>query len=198
MAKVGREARPDIPVLLFERQSAWEKWLQQNHGISSGVWLRLAKKSSGLTSISYGEALDTALCYGWIDGQKKGESEHAWLQKFVPRGKKSIWSKINRQKALVLIAAGRMKPAGLNEVERAKQDGRWEDAYDSSSTATVPRDFEAALSKNIQAKSFFDTLDRGNRYAILFRLHHAKKAETRAKRIEQFIAMLAKHEKIHK
>lgn len=161
------------------------------------MWLRLAKAASGTPSVSYSEAVEVALCYGWIDGQKKGESENTWLQKFTPRAKRSIWSKINREKALALIERGQMKPAGLKEIERAKEDGRWDAAYDSSSTATVPGDLQAALDKNARAAAFFATLDRGNRYAILFRIHTARKPETRAKRIQQFIEMLARNEKVH-
>ncbi|HXF26808.1 MAG TPA: YdeI/OmpD-associated family protein [Bryobacteraceae bacterium] len=147
--------------------------------------------------MSYAEALEVALCYGWIDGQKKGESENAWLQKFTPRAKKSIWSKINREKALALIESGKMKTAGLNALEHAKKDGSWEAAYDSQSGAAVPADLQAALDKNARAKAFFVTLDSHNRYAVLFRIQTAKKAETRAKRIQKFVEMLEKHEKLH-
>jgi uncharacterized protein YdeI (YjbR/CyaY-like superfamily) len=150
-----------------------------------------------LTSISYQEALEEALCYGWIDGQKRPETERTWLQRFVPRSDKSIWSKINRDKALALIKNGRMKPAGLTAIERAKTNGRWEAAYDSPSRAAVPEDFESALDANPHAKEFFRQLDRANRYAILFRIQNVKKAETRARKILQFIGMLEKHEKIH-
>jgi uncharacterized protein YdeI (YjbR/CyaY-like superfamily) len=186
-----------MPILPFQRQDAWAAWLEQNHDTSSGVWLRLAKKASGLQSVSYSEALDVALCYGWIDGQKKSDGENTWLQKFVPRAKRSIWSKINRQKALALIEGGRMRSAGLEEIERAKKDGRWDAAYDSARNATVPADFQAELDKNARAKAFFTTLDRGNRYAVLFRIQTAKKPDTRLKRIRQFIEMLEKNEKIH-
>jgi len=161
------------------------------------VWLRLAKKGSEMRSVSYREALDVALCYGWIDGQKQSEGEHTWLQKFGPRAKRSIWSKINRLNALALVKSGRMKPAGLREIERAKQDGRWAAAYDSPSGATVPGDFQAALEKNARATAFFVTLDSRNRYAVLFRIQTVKKAKTRAKRIEQFIKMLEKREKLY-
>ncbi|MGH9802318.1 MAG: YdeI/OmpD-associated family protein, partial [Blastocatellia bacterium] len=161
------------------------------------IWMRLAKKASELKSANYAEALDVALCYGWIDGQKKSYDADSWLQKFTPRGAKSIWSKINREKAQELIEAGRMKPAGLKTIESAKQDGRWEAAYDSQSKATVPDDFQAELDRSPKAKSFFATLNSVNRYAILFRIQTAKKAETRAKRIQQFIQMLEKNEKIH-
>jgi uncharacterized protein YdeI (YjbR/CyaY-like superfamily) len=191
------DARPDAPTLLFQNQKAWAAWLAKNQGKSFGVWLRLAKKASGLRSVSHNEALEAALCYGWIDGQTKSADENAWLQKFTPRTKKSIWSKINRQKALALIEAGQMKLAGLEEIERAKKDGRWEAAYDSPRAATVPDDLQAALEGNARAKAFFITLSGQNRYAILFRIQTAKKAETRARRIQQFIEMLAKNETLH-
>jgi uncharacterized protein YdeI (YjbR/CyaY-like superfamily) len=185
------------PILVFRQKNAWAAWLEKNQATSSGVWLRLAKKASGLKSVSYDEALDVALCYGWIDGQKRPDDEEFWLQAFTPRGKRSIWSKRNREKALVLIDSGEMQPAGLAEVERAKKDGRWDAAYDSASRSTVPDDLQGALKKNRRAKSFFESLDRRNRYAILFRVHTAKKAETRAKRIQQFVEMLARNEKLH-
>jgi uncharacterized protein YdeI (YjbR/CyaY-like superfamily) len=144
--------------------------------------------------VSYDEALEAALCYGWIDAQKRPESGLAWLQRFTPRKAKSIWSKINRQKALALIEAGRMQPAGLEQVERAKQDGRWESAYDSPSTAAIPDDLQAALDRNPRAKAFFATLDSANRYAVLWRVQTAKRAATRAQRIGKFVDMLAKHQ----
>ena len=183
--------------MAFAQKSAWAKWLKDNHGTSTGVRLRLAKKASGLESVSYNEAVDVALCYGWIDGQANSAGEKCWLQKFTPRGKRSIWSKRNREKALALIAKGEMQPAGLAEIERAKKDGRWEAAYDSPRRITVPGDLQAALDGNERARSFFQTLDSQNRYAILFRIHTAKKAETRAKRIEQFVQMLARNEKVY-
>jgi len=185
------------PILAFRQKKAWAAWLDNNQGSSSGVWLRLAKKASGLKSVSYDEALDVALCYGWIDGQGKSDGEEYWLQKFTPRGKRSIWSKRNREKVLALIESGEMQPAGLAEVERAKNDGRWDAAYDSPSRITVPDDLQTALEKNERAKSFFETLDSRNRYAILFRIHTAKKVETRAKRIQQFVEMLARNEKVY-
>ena len=189
--------RADLPIVLFEDQAVWAAWLAANHAESPGLWLRHAKKASGLASVSYAEALDVALCYGWIDGQKKSFDQASWLQKWTPRGAKSIWSKINREKVLKLIERGQMKPAGMAAVERAKQDGRWDAAYDSHSTATVPSDLQAALDSNAEAGAFFATLNSTNRYAILFRIQTAKKAETRAKRIQEFIGMLARHEKLH-
>jgi uncharacterized protein YdeI (YjbR/CyaY-like superfamily) len=191
------KSQGDLPVILFEQPKDWADWLDKHHGTAAGLWLRLAKKDSGIQSVSYQEALEVALCYGWIDGQKKSYDESSWLQKFTPRGAKSIWSKINREKAEKLIESGQMKPAGLKAVEAARQDGRWEAAYDSFSSATVPDDFQAELDKNAEAKAFFATLNRQNRYAILFRIQTAKKAETRTKRIRQFIEMLEKKEKLY-
>lgn len=187
----------DIPVVVFEQPKDWAAWLDQHHATSSGIWLRLAKKASGLKSVSYDEALEVALGYGWIDGQKKSYDASFWLQKFTPRGAKSIWSKVNRQKAEALIQSGQMKPAGLEAVERAKQDGRWAAAYDSPAAATVPGDFQTELDQNASAKAFFATLDSRNRYAILHRIQTAKKAETRTRRIQQFIAMLEQREKLY-
>jgi len=184
-------------IRLFKSRKNWAAWLDKNHQTSTGLWLRLAKKSSKLSSVSYKEALEVALCYGWIDGQKKPESDDAWLQRFLPRSSKSIWSRINREKALELIDREEMKPAGLEAIENAKKNGQWEAAYDSPSKATVPNDFQAALDSSPQAKAFFETIDRTNRYAVLWRIQTAKKAETRARKIEQFIAMLEKGDKIH-
>ncbi len=187
----------DQPVILFASQKDWAKWLDKNHANSPGVWVRLAKKASALKSVNYAEALEVALWYGWIDGQKKSYDADSSLQKFTPRRPKSIWSKINREKAEALINAGKMKPAGLQAIEKAKQDGRWDAAYDSQSKATVPEDFQVELDKNKRAKEFFATLKSVNRYAILFRIQTAKKAETRARRIQQFIEMLERNETIH-
>jgi uncharacterized protein YdeI (YjbR/CyaY-like superfamily) len=182
---------------LFKSKRAWLAWLEKNHATNPGLWLRFAKKGSQLKSMSYQEALEAALCYGWIDGQKRPKNEEAWLQRFVPRSSRSIWSKINREKALALIASGEMKPAGLQAIEGAKKNGRWEAAYDSPSRATVPADLQAALDANSRAAAFFQTLNSANRYAILWRIQTVKKAETRARKIEQFLAMLERHEKIH-
>ncbi len=185
------------PIRSFRERSSWAAWLEDNHAASPGVWLRLAKKSSNVKSVSYADAVEVALCYGWIDGQAKGEDDNYRLQKFTPRARRSIWSKRNQEKALTLIESGRMKPAGLMEVERAKQDGRWADAYDSPSTMKVPPDFQAALNQEARAKAFFKSLDGRNRYAILFRLQTAKRPETRARRIERFVAMLVREEKLY-
>ena len=195
--KNAEKARRDLPVIPFEDQAAWTAWLDANHATSSGLWIQFAKKASGRRTVSYAEAVDVALRYGWIDGQSKSYDEATWLQKFTPRSRRSIWSKINREKAQALIKDGRMQPAGLVEVERAKQDGRWEAAYDSPSAATVPADLQAALNSSPQASAFFATLNSQNRFAILFRIQTAKKPETRASRIEQFVRMLKKHEKLY-
>ena len=195
--KPAQKPAKEIAVLLFADQQAWATWLAENHTTSTGLWLQLAKKASGLTSVSYAEALDVALCYGWIDGQKQSYDEDSWLQKFTPRGTKSIWSKINREKVAQLIERGLMQPTGIAAVESAKQDGRWDAAYDSARTMTVPDDFQAALDQSAPAAAFFATLNSANRYAILWRIQTAKKAETRTKRIEQFIQMLENKEKLH-
>jgi uncharacterized protein YdeI (YjbR/CyaY-like superfamily) len=189
---------PDAsPVRLFKSKQDWAAWLEKNHQKSGGVWLRLAKKDSGIRSVSYKEALEIALCYGWIDARKRPESEQAWLQKFVLRSTNSVWSKINREKALALMASGDMKAQGLAAIENARKNGRWDSAYDSPGGASVPSDLEAALDRNPRATAFFKTLDRANRYAILWRIQTVKKAETRARKIEQFIGMLERGEKIH-
>lgn len=186
-----------IAVRAFKRQKDWETWLDKNHEASLGIWLKLAKTGAGIESVTYAQALEAAICYGWIDGQKKSYDESWWLQKFGPRGARSIWSKINRQKAEGLIRDGRMKPAGLAAVESAKRDGRWDKAYDSQSRASVPADLQAELDRHPKAKAFFATLNGVNRYAILFRIQTAKKAETRAKRIAQFVEMLERKDKIY-
>lgn len=187
----------ELPVILFATQDDWRAWLEENQESSKELWVRLAKKGTGIVSIDYAQALEVALCYGWIDGHKRSYDESSWLQRFTPRGPKSIWSKINREKAQALIDNGQMQPAGMRAIEAAQRDGRWEAAYDSQSNATVPEDFQAALDAHAEAKSFFATLKSVNRYAILFRIHHAKKPETRAKRISDFIAMLERHETIY-
>ena len=193
----AKQGPDDKPIVEFRKQSDWTKWLEKSHAKSSGVWLRMAKKDSGLKSINHDEALDVALCYGWIDGQARSEGATTWLQKFTPRGKRSIWSKKNRDNVQRLIESGDMRDAGLAEVERAKKDGRWDAAYDSPKTIEVPDDLKAALNKNKKAKALFEKLDSRNRYAILFRTHNAKRAETRAKRIKQFVEMLERGEKIY-
>lgn len=180
----------------FEAQQDWERWLKE-HYTEEGIWLKIAKKETGIPSVSYAEALDSAICYGWIDGQKASFDDKYWLQKFTPRRQKSVWSKANCNKAIALIEEGRMQPAGLRQVELAKADGRWDMAYESQSKITIPDDFQSELDKNQKAKNFFSTLNSVNRYAILFRIQTAKKAETRSARIKKFIEMLAKNERIY-
>lgn len=186
-----------LPTLPFESQQSWESWLNEHHASARGVWLKIAKKEADIASVSYAEALDVALCYGWIDGQKAAFDAQFWLQKFTPRGPKSIWSKINCDKAEALMADGRMQSAGLRQVDLAKADGRWNAAYASQRTIDIPDDFQRELDANPQAQAFFNTLNSANRYAILFRIQTAKKPETRAERIRKFIAMLVRGEKIH-
>lgn len=189
---------PDpLPVMAFESTQAWDAWLSAHHASSRGLWLKIAKKGSAGRSISYSDALDVALCHGWIDGQKGRHDDDYWLQRFTPRKPGSNWSKINTERAAALIASGRMSPAGLREVERAQADGRWERAYQSQSRITVPEDLARALAANPRAREFFDTLDGTNRYAVLYRIASAKRPETRAKRIDTFVAMLSEHKKIH-
>jgi uncharacterized protein YdeI (YjbR/CyaY-like superfamily) len=189
--------RQALPTLCFATAHAWSVWLASHHASSRGVWLKIAKKGAKSVSVTYAEALEVALTWGWIDGQKGKFDDAWWLQKFTPRGPKSIWSKINREKVAALIEVGSMQPPGLAEVERAKRDGRWQAAYASQSRTTVPPDFAKALAANPSAFRFFETLDSRNRYAILFRVHTAKNPETRVKRIEKFIGMLARGEKLH-
>ncbi len=181
----------------FKTREEFAAWLDKNHKTSPALWVRMARKGSGIKSITYAEGVEVALCYGWIDAQKLPESETAWLQRFMPRRSRSIWSKVNREKALALIANGQMTQAGLVEIERAKTDGRWEAAYDSQAGASVPSDFEEALERHPKAKAFFNSISAANRYAITWRLQTAKKAETRAKRMRRFIEMLEKGETLH-
>jgi len=197
--RASQEEKPakELSVRSFATAGAWSAWLAANHASVRGVWMKIAKKVSRQSSVTYAEALDVALAWGWIDGQKGKHDDAWWLQKFTSRGPKSTWSKINREKALALIARGEMKPPGLAEVERAKQDGRWKAAYESQSRAVVPTDLLVALNANKRAAQFFETLDARNRYAVLFRVNAAKKPATRAMRIEKFVAMLARHEKLH-
>ena len=196
-AKRKAAERPELPVRLFRDKKALDDWLEKNHSKSTGVWLRIAKKDSGRKSVTYPEALESALCYGWIDGQKRPETDQTWLQKLTPRAKRSMWSKINCEKAKVLVAQGLMRPAGAAEIERAKKDGRWENAYDSFSSAVVPADLEEAFRRSPRARATFDEITKTNRYAILWRIHSAKKPETRARRIQTFVAMLEKGKTLH-
>ena len=191
------KAKRDLPVIAFKSQQAWDAWLTAQPVQSKGLWLKLAKKSSGIASVSKPEAIDTALCHGWIDGQLDSFDDDYWLIRFTPRQSTSKWSEKNRVRSLQLVELKRMRPAGLNEIERAKKDGRWDAAYAPQSTAQVPDDLHAALAKNKKAKAFFATLDSTNRFAILYRIHGAKKAETRAARIEKFVTMLIEGKTIY-
>ena len=185
------------PLLLCENQQDWEAWLEQNHDQSTGIRLQIAKKNSGLASVSYAEALDSALCYGWIDSRKEALDEKSWVQRFGPRRKNSIWSQVNREKVQRLTEEGRMKLPGLLAVETAKNNGRWEAAYEPQSRTALPEELEAAFAEHPRAKEFYGTLNRQNQYAISFRIQNAKKAETRKRKAEEFIRMLENGEKIY-
>jgi uncharacterized protein YdeI (YjbR/CyaY-like superfamily) len=187
----------DDEALPFESPAAWEAWLSEHHESSDGIWIKFAKKASGIPSVTYKEVLPIALAHGWIDGQVKRIDEDWYRQRWTPRRARSVWSKINRAAAEAMIERGEMKPAGLREVERAKADGRWERAYDSPKTAELPDDLRAALDADPAAAEFFAGLDSNNRYAILHRVQNAKKPETRARRIEQFVAMCSRGETVH-
>ncbi len=187
----------DLPILLFASPGGLEAWLEENHASAEGLWLKIAKKGSGVESVTYAEALELALCFGWIDSQKRGFDEKYFLQRFTPRRPRGKWSRINRDKAEELIASGEMRAAGLAEVEAAKADGRWEAAYAGQRTAEVPADLQRELDRNEAAREFFARLDSANRYAILYRLGEAKKPETRERRLRKFIGMLERGEKIH-
>jgi uncharacterized protein YdeI (YjbR/CyaY-like superfamily) len=187
----------DYPVQAFESVEAFEAWLRDAHASEPGVWIKVAKKGSGIPSVTHGEALDVALCYGWIDGQAKSVDETWYLQKFTPRRARSLWSKRNREKVAALIDAGRMQPAGQREIERAKEDGRWDAAYDGPAAAEVPDDLQAALDASPAAAEKFAGLNAQNRYAILHRVQTARKPETRARRIAQFAEMLARGETLY-
>ena len=191
------ENKKDAPTKSFASASAWEKWLAANHAKSDGIWLRIFNKESGEKTVTYAEALDEALCYGWIDGQKKKFDSDSWLQKFTPRRARSIWSKRNIEHIERLTNEKRMKAAGIKAFEEAKNDGRLADAYDSPSNSTTPDDFLQLLEKDKKAKAFFDSLNKTNKYAITWRLQTAKKSETREKRMNIILEMLAKGEKFH-
>jgi uncharacterized protein YdeI (YjbR/CyaY-like superfamily) len=180
----------NLPVMHFQTCSEWDDWLAENHQNDSGIWVKIAKKGRAVKTPTYAELLDVALCYGWIDGQKYKLDDDFYLQKFTPRRKNSIWSKINTEKAEKLMAAGRMQPAGLAEIEQAKRDGRWAAAYHPQSTMPIPEELKAALDANPKAKAFFDTLNKTNRFAFCMRVQSARKPETRQKRVAEFIKML--------
>jgi len=187
----------ELPTILFAAPAELEAWLEEHHESSEGFWLQVAKKGSGEVSVTYAEALELALCFGWIDSQKRGLDEKFFLQRFTPRRPRGKWSRINRDKVEKLIAAGAMRPTGLAEVDAAKADGRWEAAYEGQRTAKVPEDLQRELDGNPAAAEFFAGLDGSNRYAVIYRLNDAKKPETRERRLRKFVAMLERGEKIH-
>lgn len=198
VTKNGNEnGKNELPVISFEKAEDWRAWLEENHDRERGIWLRIYKKGTGLPSVNHGTALDEALCYGWIDGQSKSYDKESYLQKFTPRRSRSIWSKINIEHIERLEKEGKMRPAGRKAVEAAKADGRWKAAYDSPKTMEVPEDFIAELSKNEKALAFFCTLNKTNRYAIAWRLQTAKKPETRERRKQVMLEMMARGEKFH-
>ena len=199
MARASKKAAAptDVPIVPFADQVAWNKWLDKHHATSGGIWIRIAKKGSGIPTVTAAEAIEACLCFGWIDGQRRPRDEATFLQRYTPRRSRSKWSKINREKAESLAAEGRLRPAGIAEVERAKGDGRWEAAYDSASRIEVPDDLQRALDAEPRAKAEFAELNGQNRYAILYRIHDAKRPETRARRIAKFVDMLARGERLH-
>jgi uncharacterized protein YdeI (YjbR/CyaY-like superfamily) len=186
-----------LPVKRFRTPTAWETWLKKHHESAQGIWVEFAKKDSGLTSITYAEAVELALCYGWIDGQAASVDARLYRQRFTPRRARSKWSKINCAAVERLHALGRLAPAGLRQMEAAKRDGRWDAAYASPSAMTVPDDLQAELDARPRARRFFEQLDGKNRYAILYRLHDARKPETRLRRLEKFVRMLEEGETLH-
>lgn len=189
--------KEELPILIFKTAKELEQWLRKNYASSNGIWLRIYKKASGIPTITYPEAVNAALCYGWIDGVANKYDDTSYLQRFTPRRSKSIWSKLNVERANQLIDSGKMKPGGLKEIETAKADGRWASAYDSPSNIEIPKDFLQALSKNPKAKKFFETLNKTNTYSIAWRLQTAKKPETREKRMKLILEMLSKGQKFH-
>jgi uncharacterized protein YdeI (YjbR/CyaY-like superfamily) len=193
----NKAVKRDLPILTFTSTEDFTSWLEKHYKMSLGIWIRLFKIKSGVPTITYAEALDVALCYGWIDGQKKTYDSESWLQKFTPRRRKSIWSKRNREHIERLDKSGMMHAAGIEEVEAAKEDGRWEQAYESSGNMTVPTDFLNELAKDKKAEAFFKTLKKTNIYSIVWRLQTAKKPETRNKRMKAILEMLKKGEKFH-
>jgi uncharacterized protein YdeI (YjbR/CyaY-like superfamily) len=183
--------KDDLPILEFAGRPAWQNWLESMHDTASGVWIKIAKKASGIPTVTHAEALEDALCYGWIDGQRAPHDDTHFLQRFTPRRPRSRWSEINRDKAILLIEQGRMKPAGLAQIQAARKDGRWEAAYASQRSIAIPDDFQRALDASPAAKEFFETLRGIRRYAFLYRIGDAKRPETRARRIKEYVALLA-------
>jgi uncharacterized protein YdeI (YjbR/CyaY-like superfamily) len=196
-AKTAKPVSADTAPTLFKSARAFETWLKKHHATSDGLWLQIAKKGAAEPSVTYAEAVEIGLCWGWIDGQKKGLDDQHFLQRFTPRRARSIWSKINIGKVATLIEAGRMQPAGQAQIDAAKADGRWDKAYDGARTSSVPDDLQAALDATPKAKQFFATINASNRYAVLWRVQTALKPETRAKRIAQLVEMLARGEVVH-
>ncbi len=195
--KLPKPVKGELPVLTFITPAEWRDWLEHERATSKGIWMRFYKKNSGVESLHYAEALDEALCYGWVDGQLKVYDEKSYLQKFTPRRERSIWSKRNIENVKRLKKDGRMKPSGLKEADAAKVDGRWDKAYDSPANMTIPEDFLSELSKDKKAVAFFETLNKVNKYAIAWRLQTAKKPETREKRMISILKMLSRGEKFH-
>lgn len=187
----------DVEIIQFPSQGAFAHWLAAHHDGSDGVWLKHAKKGAAAPGVSYQEALEVALCFGWIDGQKRSFDLHHYLQRWTPRRPRSLWSKVNREKALRYIEEGKMQPSGLAEIERAKKDGRWVAAYDSAGMASVPPELHAAFADHPGAAEFFATLNSQNRYAVLFRVQTAKMPETKVRKAQEYAAMLARHETLH-
>jgi uncharacterized protein YdeI (YjbR/CyaY-like superfamily) len=197
LTRVVADFEPDLPVRAFRDAPAFERWLDRNHERSPGLWIKVAKRDSGIASVTHAQALEVALCFGWIDGQRRALDATHFLQRFTPRRPRSMWSKINRDKVAQLTASGRMRPAGLREVERARADGRWDAAYAGQRTATVPEELQRLLDRDERARAFFEGLDSRNRYAFIWRVQEAKKPETRVRRAEKFAEMLAKGEKFY-
>ncbi len=197
LSKPEIEERAGLPILAFRDAAVLERWLEAQANNSRGLWIKFAKAGSGVASVSKADAIDAALCHGWIDGQLDKYDDDHWLVRFTPRTARSKWSQVNRQRATELLEAGRMTPLGLAQVEAAKADGRWDAAYASASKAEVPADLRAALDQNPRAAAFFATLSGANRYAVLYRIGAVRKPETRARKIAQFVAMLERHETVH-
>lgn len=191
------KGKDTLPIKAFKSSREWVEWLSRNHAVSKGLWIRIFKKNTGIASVNYAESLEAAISYGWIDSQKKKHDESSWIQKYTPRRPRSVWSKRNTLIATRLIKTGKMTPAGLRQIERAKVDGRWERAYSSPSVMKVPADFIERISRDKKIKSFFETLNKANVYAIAWRLETAKKTETRERRMNIIIEMLARGEKFH-
>jgi uncharacterized protein YdeI (YjbR/CyaY-like superfamily) len=183
--------KDDLQIIPFQSQRYWEVWLEANHTASPGIWMKLAKKASGIPTVSMSEAIDVAICFGWIDGQRLGHDDTWYLQRFTPRRARSRWSEINVERVRRLTEGGRMRPAGLAEVEKAKADGRWDDAYPRASALEVPEDLQNAVDADPRAAAAFPSIKSGDRYPLLYRLYHTKKPETRARIIQEFVADLS-------